>query len=121
MTRQPTNRAWHRLGHSIRRLFTRGGAAHQRGSGDDKHRHERFSRAATDFYRLVAGYAVEGWNSYMTGHRLREVRGRAPEDDPCRAWSDDDLEKIVRRVYSTHRQGAGEVEAQAEDDPAVAS
>jgi hypothetical protein len=69
-----------------------------------------------DFYRLAAEHAVMGSNTYMARTALSIRRDDSPPGDPSRAWSDDDLEKIVKRVYATHRR-----RGDFEDDPAVAS
>ncbi len=69
-----------------------------------------------EFYRLAAEHAVMGSNTYMAWTALYIRRDNSPPDDPSHAWSDDDLEKIVKRVYATHRR-----RGDFEDDPVVAS
>ncbi len=69
-----------------------------------------------DFYRLAAECAVDGWLQGFAESALIAERDGSPPGDPSRAWTDEDLEKIVKRVYATHRRTTT-----VEDDPAVAS
>ncbi len=74
-----------------------------------------------EFYRLAADCAVEGWLSVFAVGTLIAERGNSPVDDPSRAWSDDDLEGIVRRTYATHRRRTESPGTDHEDETAAAS
>ncbi len=71
------------------------------------------------FYRLAAEHAVAGWNPYMAETALCTERDYSPPDDPSRAWTDDDLEAIVRRVYATHRSATTESLTDSQADTEV--
>lgn len=60
-----------------------------------------------DFYSIAATLAMDGCPLGMAVGLMITERDTSPADDPSRAWTNDDLEDVARRVYAVHRQRMG--------------
>ncbi len=73
------------------------------------------ARRRLEFYRMASEMVLDGCPQGMAEHLLLSVQQSYPRNDPCWAWSEDDIEDIVRRVYAVHRQRKADAALVAED------